>query len=171
VLRRVAVAIASLVLDADGRAVDASPEALDLLGVTLEELLELPPGAFAPEEPDPEARRAFRDEWERRGQPDLFGEGVIRRLDGTTIRVRFAVTTRSDGTFEALLEPADTPVERPSRVFAGGEMIAAWRDAERRLADLEPGSPEWVSVTDEIDSFRSTYQGLFGSREASTASR
>lgn len=163
------MAIASLTLDAAGRAVDASPEALEILGVTLEELLALPPGAFSSAPPDPEASAAFREEWERRGRPDLFGEGTIKRLDGTAIRVRFAITATADDRFEAVLEPIDRPVERSSAVFVGGDVIAAWREAERRLADLEPGSPEWLTVSDEIDRFRTTYQGLFARREASAA--
>jgi PAS domain-containing protein len=164
------VAIASLTLSADGRTVDASPEALELLGVTLEELLALPPGAFAPTPADPDAQAAFRAEWERRGQPNLFGEGTIRRLDGTSIRVRFAITSIAEDRFEAVLEPIESPVDAASAVFAGGDdVISAWREAERRLSDLEPGSPEWLAVSDEIDRFRNTYQELFARREVPAA--
>ena len=152
---------ASLTLSPDGRVRDATPDALDLLGVTLPELRSLPPGAFSPDPPDPDADVAFRNEWEAQGRPDIMGEGTLRRPDGRMIRVRFVITERSDGTFLAVLEPVSAPVDAPPRTFTAGDVLAAWRAAERRLTELVEGSHEWAGVNAEIEAFRRQYQELF----------
>ncbi len=81
-----------MVLNADGTTADASPAALELLGLTIEELRALPPGALSAEPRDPDAQAAFREQWERQGSPDIGGEATVRRLDGTSIRVKFGIT-------------------------------------------------------------------------------
>ena len=43
-----------MILNEDGTAVDASAEALAILGVTMDQLRDLPAGAFSAAEPDPE---------------------------------------------------------------------------------------------------------------------
>ena len=78
-----------MILNADGSTADANREALDMLGVTHDELVGLPAGAFSPEPPDPEADAAFREQWERQGTPDIGGEATLRRLDGSSVRVKF----------------------------------------------------------------------------------
>jgi hypothetical protein len=153
--------VASLTVLADGRLEDATPDALELLGVTLDELRELPPGAFSADAPDPEGDAAFRAEWESSGRPDVGGEGTLRRLDGSRVRVRFAITPSLDDRFVVVLEAVGGATEAPPIVFTGGEVIARWRAAERRLETLEEGSPEAASVQAEIDHLRGLYQGLF----------
>ena len=164
------MAVASMVINADGTAVDASEEALELLGVTLDELRELPASAFVAGPRDLDAEAAFRTEWERRGSSALFGETSLKRLDGRLVRVRFAIMPTGDGRFRAVLERAADTADRSSAVFVGGEMIAAWREAERRLVDLVRGSPEWRAVNAEIEMIRARYQELFAD-EASKADR
>ena len=65
---------ATMILNEDGTAADASPAALDILGVTLDQLRELPGGAFSANPPDPQADAAFRERWERQGSPEIGGE-------------------------------------------------------------------------------------------------
>ena len=153
--------VASLTIRADGRVEQATLEALDLLGVTLAELRELPPGAFSPDPPDPETDEAFRAEWEAKGRPDIAGQATIQRLDGTKTRVRFAITPQGEDRFVAILEEIRGTVAAPPIVFTGGDVIARWRAAERRLDEVAPGSPEATAIEAEIDHLRGLYQGLF----------
>ena len=151
----------SILLNSDGTYADASPDALDILGVTREQLLAMPPGAFAAKPPDPEADAAFRATWEKSGAPDIAGEATIRRPDGDERRVKFLIRRRDDGRFVAAIEPVDGRVEAPPKVFTAGEVLAAWRAAERRLETVVEQSPEWTSIRADIESFRQQYQTLF----------
>lgn len=151
----------TLILNPDGSTADANAAALELLRVTLDELRALPPGAFSPEPPDPVATEAFREQWEREGSPDLGGEGTIRRLDGSEVRVKFGITPTDDGRFVAIMEEVASPVDAPQVLYTGGQVLALWRAAERRLAEIPEGSAEWQAVTREIEIFRSRYHALF----------
>jgi len=155
---------ATMILNEDGTASEASPAALEILGVTLEQLVELPGGAFSPTAPDPEASAAFREQWERQGSPDIGGEATIRRLDGERVRIRFALSHLEDGRFRAVLIPVAGAVEAPTVIYTAGEVLAGWRAAERRLAALPPDSPEIDVVQADIAAFRAQYQELFRSR-------
>ena len=150
-----------MVINADGTTADASPAALELLGLTLEQLRALPPGALSPEPADPVAQAAFREEWERQGLPDIGGEATMRRLDGTSIRVKFGITPIEDGRFLALIEPVAGPVHQPPTVYTAGQVLAEWRAAERRMIEIPPDSAEWHDAQAEIDQFRNRYQELF----------
>jgi hypothetical protein len=156
--------VASLTIRADGRVEQATLEALELLGVTLAELRELPPGAFSPDPPDPEQDEAFRAEWEAQGRPDIAGQATIQRPNGTKARVRFAITPQDEDRFVAVLEEMPGTVEAPSVLYTGGEVLARWRAAERQLEALTPGSAEARSLEAEIDHLRGRYQGLFDRR-------
>jgi PAS domain-containing protein len=151
----------TLTLSPDGEVLDATPEALTLLGVTLQELRALPRGALSTEPPDPQSDEAFREQWEASGRPDIGGQATLRRLDGSMIRVRFAISESHGGGFNAVLDPIDAPVDAPAKVFTAGDVLQAWRAAERRLATLVEGSTEWASVNGEVDHFRTRYQELF----------
>lgn len=151
----------TLILNPDGSTADANAAALELLRVTIDELRALPPGAFSPEPPDPAASEAFRQEWERQGSPDMGGEGTIRRLDGSEVRVKFGVTPTDDGRFVAIMEEVATAVQAPPVLYTGGQVLAEWRAAERRLAEIPEGSAEWQAVTREIETFRARYHALF----------
>ena len=158
---------ATMILDTDGRVLEATLEALDLLGVTLQEVRSLPPGAFSADPPDPEADAAFRSTWEDAGRPDIGGTATLRRPDATLVRVRFAITARDDGRFLAVLDPVEAPVEAPPTVYTAGTILPSWRAAERRLAEVADGSDEWAAINAEIDQLRTRYQDLFRSRSSS----
>jgi PAS domain-containing protein len=154
----------TLTINADGTMADANQAALDLLRVTLQQLRELPQGAFSSEPPDAAAGAAFREQWEREGTPDIGGEGTLRRPDGTSVRVKFGITPLEDGRFLAILEEIEAEHGAPPLLYTAGEVLAEWRAAERRLAAIVEGTPEWMAVTDEIDVFRQRYHALFDRR-------
>ncbi len=153
--------LATMTLNADGTAVDASPAALELLGVSLDQLRALPRGAFSPEPEDVEGDAAFRKEWEGQGSPDIGGNATIQRLDGTRVRVRFGITPIDDGRLLAILEPTGDSTDDPTAVYTAGQVLAEWRAAERHMADIPAGSAEWRATQAEIELFRSRYQELF----------
>jgi len=158
----------TLTINADGTMADANEAALDLLRVTLQQLRELPPGAFSAEPPDPAAGEAFREQWEREGTPDIGGEGTLRRPDGTSVRVKFGITPLDDGRFLAILEEIEAEHDAPPLLYTAGQVLAEWRAAERRLAAIVEGSPEWTAVSDEIEVFRRRYHALFDRRAGAT---
>lgn len=155
---------AIIVALADGTVDDATPAALDLLGVTLEELKAAPPGAFSAEPARPEEQEALRTEWEGAGSPVLGGESTIKRRDGSQRRVRFLVDREPEGRYMIVLVPLDSAVDAPPTVYGLGDVLIAWRAAERRLEAVARGSAEWRTVTAEIMTLRDSYHDLFRSR-------
>jgi hypothetical protein len=151
----------TLTLSPEGEVLDATDGALALLGVSLDELRSLPRGAFAADPPDPQVDKAFREQWEASGRPDIGGQATLQRLDGNKVRVRFAIAQNDDGSFVAVLDPVEAPTEAPSVIYTAGDVLQAWRAAERRLATLAEGSSEWAAVAEEIDGLRSRYQEVF----------
>ena len=152
---------ATMILNEDGTAAEASPAALDILGVTLDQLRELPRGAFVATPSDPDAEAAFREQWERQGSPEIGGEATIRRRDGAQVRIKFAISPLGDGRYRAELIPVDGATDAPSTFYTAGEVLAEWREAERRLSTLPSGSPETELVQAEINTLRARYQELF----------
>jgi PAS domain S-box-containing protein len=151
---------AILSLDRAGRFLDANAAALELLGVTLNELIASPADRFA-FEPGGETESAERRaDWEATGARPLVGSAGIKRADGSPIRVAFAVETTSTG-FRARLWPIEGAPEAPPTVFSVDDVLREWRAAERGLAVLEPGTPEWIRTTSEIEMLRGKYQDLF----------
>jgi PAS domain-containing protein len=150
-----------MVINADGTTAEASPEALELLGFTLEQLRALPPGALSAERRDPEGQAAFREEWERQGSPDIGGETTVRRADGNSIRVRFGITPTGDGRYLAVIDPVAGPTSEPPTVYTAGQVLAQWRAAERRMVEIPPDTSEWHEAQAEIESFRRQYQEVF----------
>jgi hypothetical protein len=67
------------------------------------------------------------------------------------------------------VDAASSAADEPD-VNSLGDVLRAWRAAERALASLAPGTPEWVRTLDEIDSLRSRYQELFRSVEPQSES-
>ena len=150
-----------MVLNADGTTAEASPAALELLGLTLEQLRALPPGALSAEPRDPEERAAFLQQWEGQGSPDISGEATMRRLDGSTIRVKFGVTPIEDGRFVAIIEPIAGATQQPTSIYTAGQVLAEWRAAERRMVEIQPDTAEWHDAQSEIENFRQRYQDVF----------
>ena len=147
-------------LDAAGRYVDANPTALELLGVSLEEFLASPPNRFAVEPTSDAERVALRAEWEAGGGRPVVGTAGLKRGDGTTIRISYAVETAGDGLRARLWQIEGSPVA-PLSVFTVGDVLREWRAAERDLAELVPGTAEWARRLSEIELLRAKYQELF----------
>ena len=153
-----------ITLASDGSITDANDAALRLYGLSLAELRAAAPGAFAAEPQSAAAQEAFRHDWEQSGRPDLVGAATLRRLDGTTVRVRFGITAVPDGTYVAILRPVDDPPDEPPVVYTAGEVLAQWRAAERQLQEVSADSPERSMIEREIERFRATYQQVFRAR-------
>jgi PAS domain-containing protein len=151
---------AELRLDQRGQYVDANAAALELLGVSLVELRTSAPDRFAIRPTPDSEQAALRNQWEIGGAPPLVGTAGLRRADGTTIRVSYAIEAEESG-FRARMHPVDGSPEAPPSIFAVGDVLREWRAAERVLAVLAPGSPEWQRTSGEIELLRGRYQQLF----------
>jgi PAS domain S-box-containing protein len=152
---------ALVIIDAEGRYVDGNAAALEILGVTLDELRSASSATFAAGPVDPEQAGAFRVAWEAAGRPDITGETTVRRPDGDLARVRFAITLRADDTYAAAFERISGPASGPVALRTMGAVLAAWRAAERRLESLEPGSQEWTEAQDEVAWLRDQHATVF----------
>jgi hypothetical protein len=150
---------ARILVGSDSRVIEASPEALELLGLTFDELVALPPGAMSLEE-DRAGSAGFETAWEGDGRPPLVGSATIRLTDGHLLRLRYLIGSQPDGTVEVFLERSPEPVGDPPRAFAIGKILSAWRAAERMLEALEPGSPEWLAAEAETQHFKDEYRRL-----------
>ena len=151
---------AVLSLDATGRYIGANKYALELLGVTLAELRASPPDRFAVQPPNQAEQAALRAEWESDGSQPLVGTTGLKRADGTTIRVSYAIESASGG-FCARMWQVEGEPEAPPSVFSVGSVLREWRAAERNLAELLPGTSEWRRTVGEIELLRDRYQELF----------
>jgi hypothetical protein len=49
---------------------------------------------------------------------------------------------------------------QPTKVYTVGQVLAAWRAAERRLESLSPDTAEWAAARAEIETFRVEYRRL-----------
>jgi PAS domain-containing protein len=154
---------AVLMLDAEGRYVDADERALELLGVgSVEELRATPPNAFQATPPDPEGEAAFRAAFLDAPFQGLIGEGAVKRLDGELVRVRTAIVLERDGGYRVLLYPVERPTSNLApRMYKIADVLAEWRMAERRLVEIDPGTDEGRRIAAEVDQLREQYQVLF----------
>lgn len=147
-------------IDVAGRYLDANAAALELLGVTLAELRESPGDRFSIRPANVAEQAAFRTEWESAGSRPLVGTAGLKRGDGATIRVSYAIEADESGFVARLWEVPGSP-EAPPSVFSVGEVLRSWRAAERELAELKQGSPEWARTLSEIELLRDRYRELF----------
>lgn len=155
-------------LDAEGRYLDANAEALDLLGVSLEELRTSAPGRFAIRPSVSAEQAALLSEWESGGTQPLVGTTGLRRGDGTMIRVAYAIE-RTDPGYRAILMGVEGSPHDAASVYSVGEVLREWRTAERELAELLPGTAEWARTMDEIELLRVRYQEIFKAVRPSAA--
>ena len=156
---------AVIALDVAGRYVDANPAALDLLGVSLADLLASAPDRFAIRPSIGAEQDALRAQWERGGSEPLVGTAGLQRADGTPIRVAYAIETSGAGFRARLWRVGGSPLA-PASVFTVGDVLREWRAAERELAELAPGTPEWARMLGEIEMLRSRYRTSFQGGEA-----
>jgi len=147
-------------IDAAGAYVDANEAALELLGLTLTELRASPRDRFAIRPANVAEQAAFREEWESAGSRPIVGTAGLKRGDGATIRVSYAIEADESGFVARLWEVPGSP-DAPPSVFSVGEVLRSWRAAERELAELRQGSPEWARTLSEIEMLRDRYRELF----------
>src|SRR6267378_2059339 len=88
---------AVIAIDTEGRYVDASAAALELLGVSLGELRISALDRFAVRPMIDVDQAALRTRWESGGSQPLVGTTGLRRADGTTIRVAYAIELAGPG--------------------------------------------------------------------------
>lgn len=154
---------AVVTLQPDGRYADADEAALELLGVgSVDELRATDPLVFQVIPPDPREVEAMGRVFADAAFQGLLAEGPLKRIDGELVRVRTAVIPETTG-YRALFYPVERPTQNLSvRVYRISDVLAEWRSAERRLADLDPSTPEAQRVAAEVDLLRDQYQQLFG---------
>ena len=161
---------ASVLLDAEGRYLDADDAALELLGVpTVEEFRAMSPAQFAVAPPDPEGEEAWRRAYFDSRAEGVFAEGAFRRTDGELVRIRTAIIDQRDGTYRALFYVTERPTTNlTARVYRIADVLAEWRSAERELAELDPESNEAREVQALIDLLREQHHTLFDRARASS---
>ena len=147
-------------IDAAGRYLDANAAALELLGVTLAELQGSPSDRFSMRPANVAEQAAFRAEWKTGGARPLVGTAGLKRGDGATIRVSYAIEADEAGFVARIWEVPGSP-DAPPSIFSVGEVLRSWRAAERELAELKQGSPEWARTLSEIELLRDRYRELF----------
>jgi hypothetical protein len=150
---------ARILIAADMSIADATPEALRLLDMTFDQLRDLPPGGLSVER-DQEASKDFEAAWNDAGRNPVIGSGTIRLLDGRLVRIQYFIVPQPDGGFEIVFDRVNESVDSPSRMYAVGDILAAWRAAERTLAELDPQSPEWAAAQASLAHFRGEYRRL-----------
>lgn len=155
----------TLELDADGKIRSANQAAIDMLGIELDDLRALAPGALSAEPTDPAESAALREQWEAAGDAALVGITSIKRPDGDLLRVAFAIVHQDDGSFLATLNPVPGSKVGKSRVYTVGAVLGQWRAAERELETLTIGSPAYEAVREEVESLRGQYRRLFEARQ------
>jgi len=156
---------ARILVGADAKILEASDPALKLLGLTLEQLKGLPPGALSVEQDQADSER-FREAWEESGRGVIVGAGTVRRLDGTLLRLRYLITPQADGNYEFVLDSSPESVTEAPRTYTVGNVLSAWRAAERKLATIAPQSSDWVAAQAEIKHFRDEYRRVVRERSA-----
>jgi hypothetical protein len=153
----------TVMLDSEGRYLDADEGALELLGVeTVDDLRAMPPGAFAVVPPDPDEQEAMRRAYSAIRAEGVLAELAFRRTDGECVRVRMAILDQGDGRFAALFYPIERPTANLTpRVFGIADILAEWRSAERRMVDLDPDSEQGREVAADIELLRQQHRALF----------
>jgi PAS domain-containing protein len=153
---------AAVTIDATGRYLDATETALELLGVpSVEALRATEPSVFSPTPPDPEEQAAFQEAYTASAARGLLVESAIRRTDGELVRARTAVLPEGDG-FRVVIDAIERPTQNLSvRVYTISDVLAEWRQAERRLVELDAASEEAARVAEQIELFKGQYQLMF----------
>ena len=142
-------------VDEDGSYLDASPEALEAYGVTLQELRSHRVGDFAPEGLGPIHRALFR--WVAVTGHDFGGgSGTIIAPDGRATAVECTSIKGVNGRYriEMTIIGPDSP---PTRGRAVASILDAWRTAERELEN-GPSHEDFDLARTVAASLRTMYQ-------------
>ena len=152
-----APAAAWVEMDEQGRYLDASPEALSVYGVALDELRGHEVGDFSPTGLGGVQRVLFL--WLARQDRDFGGgEGTVVAPDGRETRIRCTSVERVGDRFRVTFEPLPgEPV--PPHSDSIPAVLDAWREAERDLADA-PSEPERRLADEASSSLRDIYHYL-----------
>lgn len=153
---------ATVILDREGRYLDADEAALELLGVaSVEEFRSMSPAVFAAVPPDPEEQEAWRKAYFSSRAEGVLAESALRRTDGELVRIRTAILEEPDGRFRALFYPVERPTTNVSaKLYRIGDVLAEWRAAERELDEVDPASDEGIALAAEVALLRSQYKEL-----------
>jgi len=154
---------ATVMLDSQGRYLDADEAALELLGVaSVEEFRATSPERFAALPVDPDEQEAWRRAYFAARADGVLAEVAFRRLDGELVRVRTAILDEGEGRFRALFYPIERPTtDLTPRVYRIAQVLAEWRSAERRLVELDPESEEARRLDADIELLRQQHHFLF----------
>ena len=157
-----------LVADREGRYLDADDAALELLGLTLEQLNSMRVGDFS----GPHAEMA-RTVWRRlaaTGEDMPSGEGTLYLPNGSEIRVRYLrIAALRNGDYEIHIDRIDaTDADRPPTSDRPSSILREWRVAEREAEAGASGGPGAMGAPDEAtdaaDKLRRLYQDSYSAR-------
>ena len=163
-----------LVADREGRYLDADDSALELLGVTLDELRSMRVGDFSGPH-----REMAATVWRRlaaTGQDMSSGEGTLFLPSGSQVRVRYKrIAVLPGGAYELDMEPLEGAVAgeaqdaaRPPISDRPSTILREWRVAEREMAAAAADGPGAMAAPDEAtdaaDKLRRLYQDSVAGR-------
>ena len=154
--------MARMVADRQGRYLDADEAALELLGLTLEELRAKRVGDFS----GPHAEMAATV-WRRLaagGEDMSSGEGTLYPPAGGEVRVRYVRISAIDGgDYELTFEPIGAErSQHPPTADRTDTILREWRVAEREVEAAGTGGPGALAAPDDsldaADKLRRLYQ-------------
>lgn len=153
---------AVVMLDREGRYLDADDAALALLGVaSVEAFRAMSPEDFAAVPPDAVEQEAWRKAYFASRAEGVLAEGAFRRTDGELVRIRTAILEEPDGRFRAMFYPVERPTTNlTAKLYRIGDVLAEWRAAERRLDEVDPDSHTGRELHREVALLREQYQQL-----------
>jgi PAS domain S-box-containing protein len=153
--------------DADGRYLDGNDAALELFGLSRDDLRRRCVGDFAPEGLAAIHLALFR--WVVRTGHD-FGGGTstIVRPDGTSVRVDCTSIEPRGDTFRLHLEPQGTE-SVPPHSDTVASVLDAWREAEREIGASGRTEPEYAVARKAAETLRDIYQYVVREKEAALA--
>jgi hypothetical protein len=88
-------------------------------------------------------------------------ESLARRLLGQSVRQRELTAVATDLAQSGHPDAPRGPIEAMPRAIH--QILADWRDAERRARDASPGSTEAESAASDVDRFREEYRAAHDS--------
>ncbi len=154
---------ASVTISPEGRYLDASPAALELFGVDLDEVRMVDVGTFVQEPFGDAARESWRV-WVESGLLVARGEREVVRPDGRRCRIRFEAVRDPDGSYQETMQELAGNSERRSAFTTLAAVLEAVREAERALAKLPKRSPRRRLIKAEIGQLREAFEQMVRSR-------
>jgi PAS domain-containing protein len=157
-----------LVADRQGRYVDADAAALELLGLSLEELRSMRVGTFSG--PHAELAATVWRRLAKTGQDMTSGEGTLYLPNGSEVRVRYLrIAALPNGDYELELEPIEAAAtERPPTSDRPSSILREWRAAEREAAAAASDGPGAMAdpdpATDAAEKLRRLFQDSVAAR-------